>query len=61
LQDAGDVDLSTLLAKASEKIPDNQCLVIVVDALDEVEQDFEGTKSFKFTQRFAEAGLFSAD
>lgn len=39
LQDAGDVDLSTLLAKVSEKIPDDQCLVIVVDALDEVEQD----------------------
>lgn len=38
-EDAGDADLPTLLAEVSQKLPDGQRLVIVVDALDEVEQE----------------------
>lgn len=39
LQDAGDADLSTLVVKISKKLLPNQRLIIVVDALDEVEQE----------------------
>lgn len=39
LQDAEKADLSTLLEKASKKLFSQQHLVIVVDALDEVEQE----------------------
>jgi hypothetical protein len=39
LQDAADADLPTLLAKAIEKLASGERLVIVVDALDEVEQE----------------------
>nr|WP_246275799.1 hypothetical protein [Brasilonema bromeliae] len=42
LQDAADTDLSTLLTKASEKITAGERLVIVVDALDEVDQESTG-------------------
>ncbi|HEY9801479.1 MAG TPA: hypothetical protein V6D25_14070 [Leptolyngbyaceae cyanobacterium] len=44
LQLAGveDADLSTLLTKASEKLSARESLVIVVDALDEVDQDGNG-------------------
>ncbi|MBW4504311.1 MAG: XRE family transcriptional regulator [Scytonema hyalinum WJT4-NPBG1] len=42
LQDAADADLSTLLIKASEKITAGERLVIVVDALDEVDQESTG-------------------
>ncbi|OKH44378.1 LuxR C-terminal-related transcriptional regulator [Scytonema sp. HK-05] len=42
LQDAGDADLSTLLTKASEKITAGERLLIVVDALDEVDQESTG-------------------
>ncbi len=42
LQDAADADLSTLLTKASEKITAGERLVIVVDALDEVDQESTG-------------------
>lgn len=42
LQNAETADLSTLLQKVSEKLADNEKLVIVVDALDEVEQDGGG-------------------
>ena len=38
LQDAADADLSSLLTKASEKITAGERLLIVVDALDEVDQ-----------------------
>lgn len=41
LEDAGDANLPTLLAKVTQKFPDGQRLVIVVDALDEVEQEPE--------------------
>ncbi|HEY9637701.1 MAG TPA: AAA family ATPase [Coleofasciculaceae cyanobacterium] len=39
LQDATDDDLATLLTKVSKKLPAGDRLVIVVDALDEVEQE----------------------
>ena len=39
LQDVKDVDLSTLLVKASQKLSEDKSLIIVVDALDEVEQE----------------------
>lgn len=39
LQDAKDADLSTLLVKTSKKLTKDKPLVIVVDALDEVEQE----------------------
>jgi len=39
LQDANDDDLATLLTKVSKKLPASDRLVIVVDALDEVEQE----------------------
>ncbi|WP_242046076.1 MULTISPECIES: helix-turn-helix domain-containing protein [Calothrix] len=39
LENAENDDLSALLVKASSKIPDGENLVIVVDALDEVEQE----------------------
>jgi DNA-binding XRE family transcriptional regulator len=39
LQDAGDANLATLLAKVSQKLSSGEDLVIVVDALDEVEQE----------------------
>ena len=39
LQDANDDDLATLLTKVSKKLPAGDRLVIVVDALDEVEQE----------------------
>jgi len=42
LQDAADADFSTLLTKASEKISAGERLVIVVDALDEVDQESTG-------------------
>jgi transcriptional regulator with XRE-family HTH domain len=42
LQDAASADLSTLLTKASEKIAVGERLVIVVDALDEVDQESTG-------------------
>ncbi|BAZ24947.1 hypothetical protein NIES4073_58480 [Kalymmatonema gypsitolerans NIES-4073] len=42
LQDAAEADLSTLLTKASEKIIAGERLVIVVDALDEVDQESTG-------------------
>jgi hypothetical protein len=42
LQDAGDADLPTLLAKVVQKRPAGERLVIVVDALDEVEQEGTG-------------------
>lgn len=42
LQDAADADLSTLLIKASEKITAGDRLIIVVDALDEVDQESTG-------------------
>ncbi|MBR8834899.1 MAG: hypothetical protein DSM106950_12900 [Stigonema ocellatum SAG 48.90 = DSM 106950] len=42
LEDAADDDLPKLLAKVSEKITATQPLVIVVDALDEVEQEGSG-------------------
>ncbi len=42
LQDAADTDLSTLLTKASEKHSAGEHLVIVVDALDEVDQESTG-------------------
>lgn len=42
LPDAADADLSTLLTKASEKITAGDRLVIVVDALDEVDQESTG-------------------
>ena len=38
-QDAQDADLSGLLVKVSQKLPKDESLVIVVDALDEVEQE----------------------
>ncbi|NMF65536.1 XRE family transcriptional regulator [Brasilonema octagenarum] len=42
LQDAADTDLSTLLIKASERIGVGERLIIVVDALDEVDQESTG-------------------
>lgn len=42
LQDAGDADLPTLLAKVMQKRSAGERLVIVVDALDEVEQEGTG-------------------
>ena len=39
LQDVEDADLATLLAKVTQKLPSGERLVIVVDALDEVEQE----------------------
>lgn len=42
LQDAADADLSTLLTKTSEKITAGERLIIVVDALDEVDQESTG-------------------
>ncbi len=42
LQDAADADLSSLLTKASEKFTAGKRLVIVVDALDEVDQESTG-------------------
>lgn len=42
MQDAGDADLPTLLAKVVQKLPASEHLVIVVDALDEVEQEGTG-------------------
>jgi hypothetical protein len=39
LQDANDDDLATLLTKVSKKLPAGDRLVIIVDALDEVEQE----------------------
>lgn len=39
LQDVGDADLPKLLAKVAQKLPAGDRLVIVVDALDEVEQE----------------------
>ena len=39
LQHVEEADLSTLITRASEKIPDGERLVIVVDALDEVDQE----------------------
>jgi lambda repressor-like predicted transcriptional regulator len=42
LQDTADADLATLLTKASEKITAGERLVIVVDALDEVDQESTG-------------------
>ena len=39
LKDAGDADLPTLLSKMVQKLPSGECLVIVIDALDEVEQE----------------------
>lgn len=39
LQDAEKADLSTLLEKVSKNLPEGERLVIVVDALDEVEQE----------------------
>src|SRR4028118_522279 len=39
LQDANDDDLATLLTKVSKKLPAGDRLLIVVDALDEVEQE----------------------
>jgi lambda repressor-like predicted transcriptional regulator len=39
LQDANDDDLATLLTKVSRKLPAGDRLVIVIDALDEVEQE----------------------
>ncbi|MBD2538677.1 NACHT domain-containing protein [Coleofasciculus sp. FACHB-SPT36] len=39
LQDAGDADLPTLVSKVVPKLPSGESLVIVVDALDEVEQE----------------------
>ncbi|MBW4626837.1 MAG: XRE family transcriptional regulator [Brasilonema octagenarum HA4186-MV1] len=42
LQDAADADLSTLLTKAGERIGVGDRLVIVVDALDEVDQESTG-------------------
>ena len=39
LQDAKDADLSTLLEKVSRKLTQDKPLIIVVDALDEVEQE----------------------
>jgi DNA-binding XRE family transcriptional regulator len=42
LSDVADADLSTLLIKASEKLSAWESLVIVVDALDEVDQDGNG-------------------
>ena len=39
LQDAKDADLSTLLVKVSKKLSVDKPLIIVVDALDEVEQE----------------------
>ncbi|KST65948.1 hypothetical protein BC008_23430 [Mastigocoleus testarum BC008] len=38
-QNAQDADLSGLLVKVSQKLPKDESLVIVVDALDEVEQE----------------------
>ena len=39
LRDAGDADLAMLLAKVAQKLPSWERLVIVVDALDEVDQE----------------------
>lgn len=42
LLEAEQFDLATLLAKASQKLPTGESLIIVVDALDEVEQEAGG-------------------
>ncbi|NEO31956.1 MAG: hypothetical protein F6K36_16270 [Symploca sp. SIO3C6] len=42
LQDVVDTDLSTLLSKTREKLSSGERLVIVVDALDEVDQEASG-------------------
>lgn len=42
LQNADNDNLPTLLTKVNEKLADGECLVIVVDALDEVEQPGSG-------------------
>ncbi len=42
LQNSEDTDLSTLLTKVSEQIPAEERLIIVVDALDEVDQESGG-------------------
>jgi hypothetical protein len=42
LQNAENDNLSTLLTKASEKLADSEKLVIVIDALDEVDQENNG-------------------
>ncbi|MBV6625302.1 MAG: NACHT domain protein [Rivularia sp. (in: Bacteria)] len=39
LQDAKDADLSTLIVKVSQKLSEDESLIIVIDALDEVEQE----------------------
>ncbi len=39
LQNVKDADLSTLLVKVSQKLSENKPLIIIVDALDEVEQE----------------------
>jgi hypothetical protein len=46
LQTTNDADLSTLLKKVSEKFTANERLVIVIDALDEVEQESSGNILF---------------
>ncbi|MBC1225390.1 XRE family transcriptional regulator, partial [Nostoc sp. UCD120] len=46
LQTAVDADLSTLLTKVSEKLSTGERLVIVVDALDEVDQESSGNLLF---------------
>lgn len=39
LQDCSDADLLSLIAKVSQKIPSGESLIIVIDALDEVDQE----------------------
>ena len=56
LKDAADTDLSTLLTKASEKITAGERLVIVVDALDEVDQ--ESTRNLLYLPTILPDGVY---
>ncbi|MEA5573436.1 XRE family transcriptional regulator [Calothrix sp. UHCC 0171] len=56
LPDVADADLSTLLTKAKEKLSTGERLIIVVDALDEVEQ--EGTANILYLPTILPDGVY---
>ncbi|MEO1430528.1 MAG: NACHT domain-containing protein [Cyanobacteria bacterium J06633_8] len=58
LQDAKDTDLSTLLVKVSQKLSKDESLVIVVDALDEVEQEHSAANILYLPENLPERVYF---
>ncbi|AFZ02274.1 helix-turn-helix domain-containing protein [Calothrix sp. PCC 6303] len=56
LPDVADADLSTLLTKAKEKLSTGERLIIVVDALDEVDQ--EGTANILYLPTILPDGVY---